>query len=125
VIWALLRFKAERAQGPIVLWGACGAILLYLTYQGETASRRERIEAELPTSGLSTQARADFIKNATAACVRGQNNNALNKEVGITTHQINVYCRCYAESLLVLTTMDDLRYFALSAVSAHETDWAD
>ena len=53
VIWAVFRFKAARAQGPIVLWGALGAILLYLIYLGETASWKERIGAELPTTGLS------------------------------------------------------------------------
>jgi hypothetical protein len=59
--------------------------------QGETVSRRERIEAELPTSGLSARGRTDFIKNATAACVHRQKGSALNKEIGITAHQIEVY----------------------------------
>jgi hypothetical protein len=112
LIWAIFRFKAARAQGPIVLWGVIGAILLYLNYLGETASRKRQIEAELPSTGLSAQGRADFIKNATLGCMRQQTASALNKEAGITAHQIDSFCICSAESLLDLTTIEELRYFA-------------
>jgi hypothetical protein len=123
LVWAIFRFKPDRARGPMVLWGLLGAVLLYLTYSGETASRKEQILTAFPTSSLSVQGQADFVKHAARACIRRQTDSALNKEVGITGNQIDAYCRCYAESLLILTTTNELRYFAQngSAPSGYET----
>lgn len=115
LIWAVFRFRAEKARGPIGLWGIIGAVLIFLSCYGEMASRKERIAAAFPMTGLSAQARADFIKNATIACVHRQKDGAINKEVGITVHQIDTYCKCYAETLLGLTTIEELRYFAQNA----------
>jgi hypothetical protein len=112
LIWAVFRFKAARARGPIFAWGILEIFVLYLTYRGEMASRKDRIEAAMPTTSLSDQGREDFINNAANACVRRQTDSAINKEVGITAHQISAFCRCYAESLLGLSTIEELQYFA-------------
>jgi hypothetical protein len=65
LIWAVFRFRAEKARGPIGLWGIIGAVLIFLSCYGEMASRKERIAAAFPMTGLSAQARATPIVNAT------------------------------------------------------------
>lgn len=112
LIWAVFRFRAAKARPPIVLWGIIGAVVIFLTYVGEMASRKERFEAAFPTTGLSPKARAEFVNGTTTACVSRQTASALNKEAKVTAHQINAYCKCYAESLLVLMTVPELRYVA-------------
>jgi hypothetical protein len=101
LLWAGFRFKAEEAHGPIILWGILGAVFLYFTYHSEMAFRR-----------LAENGRAEFIEKLSNACVRRQTDSALNKKEGITRHQLNAYCRCYANSLSALATTSELRNFA-------------
>jgi hypothetical protein len=75
---------------------ACGAFI---------AIRSELSELQNPSAERLT---TKFF----AACVLRQKFSPSTKEMGITLHQIETYCRCYAESLLGLATIEERRYFA-------------
>jgi hypothetical protein len=84
----------------IIICSILGIGMLYSNYRVEMA--------------LSEQGRAELAKNFMGACAARQKNSAINREMGITAHQIGAYCRCYAESLAALATMEERRYFALN-----------
>jgi hypothetical protein len=70
--WAVMRFRAETAPAPMVVWGILGMLMLNADYRGEI--------------DISEQGRAELIEQFMGACV--EKYGIVNPEMGITERQI-------------------------------------
>jgi hypothetical protein len=101
--WALYRFKPQYAMWPILSWAFLGIALAYFFEIGV------RLERDVQISML---ARNLTLSEAKLSCLDSEHANKFRSEVGITEHEVSVYCGCVSEATAASMTVDDLTYIA-------------
>jgi hypothetical protein len=116
IVWAFFRFRLRSAAGPLVSWGFIGALFCYTSYVGYRFDKEQQIASLVSTSTLSGKDRDDFVRNATRTCSERQRKNALNIQSGITGQQIDIYCKCFAETAASVITPAEIASMAEKSI---------
>ena len=103
VAWAISRFDAKRAKGPLVTWAILAMAFCYLVYFGANAEFRKSPEAITTNSG-----RADLIAGIMNSCAENRRKNPHEAAALMNSES---YCRCFGDKLAPLLTADDIRGF--------------
>jgi hypothetical protein len=114
IVWAFSRFRAQSAGGPLVLWAILGVIVATLSGVGFNFDLQQKINTELNQFEITGKDRDAFIRDAKIGCMDTQRQSNLNRQVGITDQQIDVYCTCFASGLVNLITRDEMRYIVVN-----------
>jgi hypothetical protein len=101
--WALYRFKPQYAMWPMLLWAFFGIALAYFFEIGV------RLERDVQISML---ARNLTLSEAKLSCLDSQHASKFRSEIGITEHEVSIYCGCVSEATAASMTVDDLTYIA-------------
>jgi hypothetical protein len=108
--WAIMRFKASSAAGPLFFWLLISGVLAYFSYEGTAAERRLKLE-KFASNGLVGREKDDFLTSTKQGCEARQRSSPLTKRVNISDAKIASYCDCYAQRMAEAMTVDELRYF--------------
>lgn len=114
IVWAFGRFRAQKAGGPFVLWAILGVVMATLSSVGFNFDLQQKINTELNKFEITGKDRDAFIRDAKIGCVDTQRQSILNRQIGITDRQIDVYCTCFASGLVNLVTREELRYLVVN-----------
>jgi hypothetical protein len=101
--WALYRFRPLYAMWPMLLWAFLGIVLAYFFEIGV------RLERDVQISML---ARNLTLSDAKLSCLDSQHASKFRSEIGITDHEISVYCGCVSDATAASITTDELTYIA-------------
>jgi hypothetical protein len=101
--WALYRFRPSYAVWPMLSWAFLGIVLAYFFEIGV------RLERDVQ---ISTLARNLTLSDAKLSCLDSQHASKFRSEVGITDHEVLVYCGCVSEATAASVTADELTYIA-------------
>jgi hypothetical protein len=93
VIWAFLKFRAERAAGPLVLWAVLGFAFAYFENYGERANEAREIE-NIANLTMSEKQRADYLQSGARACAKTQGAILVSRQL-LTEQQLGPYCQCF------------------------------
>jgi hypothetical protein len=110
--WAVMRFKASSAAGPLLFWLLISGVLAYFSYEGTAAERKLKLEKFASNGGLVGREKDDFLTSTKQGCEARQKSSLLTKRVNISDAKIAVYCDCYAQGMAEAMTIDELRSFA-------------
>lgn len=110
--WAIVRFRAERATVPFVLWAVLGCAMAYAMHVGDAFDRLQKIAAMTPNGVFAGKDRIDFLRSAKLSCAQKQRENPLTAKIGLSEQKIVAYCDCLAEGLAEAVTVDELRTIA-------------
>lgn len=119
LIWLIGRFRPQDARpsydrAALTLWAAFGVALAYLMEAGNRFDLSQKINAELGQIDLAGRDRDDFIRNAKRSCADAHKQSQLNRQAGVTETQIAAYCDCYANAMIKVITVEDMRYIAMN-----------
>jgi hypothetical protein len=109
LLWAFQRFRVEKADGPLAVWGILGVILIVLYSAGTLQDRQDAI-GDL-TSNLASLFDSDYgalVRGINRSCVDTQRKSQINRQASITEQQIHAYCQCYADAMGKGLTADDV-----------------
>jgi hypothetical protein len=109
--WAFLRFRAERAVGPMIVWAVLSVGVMYFNALGLKWEQEQEIATLLGKVAVAGRDRDDFVRIAKRFCIDRQAESQLNRQSGATTAQIDAYCDCFADGMLKLMTADDFWFF--------------
>jgi hypothetical protein len=101
--WALYRFRPLYAMWPMLSWAFLGIVLAYFFEIGV------RLERDVQISML---ARNLTQSDAKLSCLDSQHASKFRLEIGITDHEVSVYCGCVSEATAASVTADELTYIA-------------
>ena len=111
IVWACMRFRAERAGGPIMIWGFLAVLVMGLATAGNLYDRQQAITTTASNIASLTGGDYDaFVRSARQSCVDGQRKSQINRAGGVTDQQINVYCQCFATAMAKEVTADEVAY---------------
>jgi hypothetical protein len=110
VIWAFLKFRAERAAGPLVLWAVLGFAFAYFENYGERANEAREIE-NIANLTMSEKQRADYLQSGARACAKTQGAILVSRQL-LTEQQLGPYCQCFVDTVLVAMTREERRLLA-------------
>ena len=110
LFWAFGRFRAEKAGGPLVVWGFLGFLF------ASTATAEDFYEGKLAISNIPANISAffsndyeTFIRVVKTSCVESRNRNSTDRQTGLSDAAFAAFCQCYAEALLKELTVQEFR----------------
>jgi hypothetical protein len=109
IAWACMRFRADRAAVPFVLWAVIGCAMSFFSYYGEKVEGDQRAANAMPAGTFAGKDRADFIRSSKLSCAQNQRSNPLTKKVGLSDTKIDAYCDCYAQGMVEAISVDELK----------------
>jgi hypothetical protein len=130
--WAFRRFRPDRIEGLLFVWGVLG--VAYMILFGAGTFWHQNIPISHPSEAATTSTddvHADdvhdrFVKSINAGCVANQERSAAEQHSDITKDQIIAYCRCFAEAIAKEMTTADIMDIAKSGkLSASFEEKAD
>jgi hypothetical protein len=101
--WAPYRFRPLYAMWPMLSWAFLGIVLAYFFEIGV------RLERDVQISML---ARNLTLSDAKLSCLDSQHASKFKSEIGITEHEVLIYCGCVSEATAASVTADELTYIA-------------
>jgi hypothetical protein len=101
--WSLYRFRPLYAMWPMLSWAFLGIVLAYFFEIGV------RLERDVQISIL---ARNLTLSDAKLSCLDSQHASKFRSEIGITDHEVSIYCACVSEATAASVTADELTYIA-------------
>lgn len=104
IIWAFGRFRAEKAGGPIMVWGFLGALFLIAAAIGDFH------EGDVAVKNIPANIGA-FFSNDYDTFLRVVRNSCIESRTQTgrpSDERFNAFCQCYAESLLTQLTAQEL-----------------
>ncbi|SRR5579885_2525573 len=110
--WAFGRFRLEYGPTVLIVWALLEAVLGGFSATGQWYDRDIKITRAVKGIALGGKDREDFLRSARLSCFDRQKNGQLNRQLGVTDQQIVKYCACYADELVKVLTVEDLRQYA-------------
>ncbi len=111
IVWAFMRFRAQKAGGPFVVWGFLAVVVMGLATAGNLYDRQQAITAAANNiASLTGGDYDDFVRSTRRSCVDRQRKSQINRASGVTDQQVNAYCQCYATAIAKEVTPEEVAY---------------
>ncbi len=111
IVWAFGRFRADKAGGPIMIWGFLAVLVMGLAAAGTLYDRQQAITTTASNIASLTGGDYDaFVRSTRQSCVENQRKSQINRASGVTDQQITAYCQCFATAMAKEVTADEVAY---------------
>jgi hypothetical protein len=108
-VWAFRRFRAERAAGPLFVWGVLGIAYMILSGMGTLWDQKNELSRSTANiTSLSGSVRDTFVRSVNTGCIQNQKRRQASGLTGVTDAQIDAYCQCFADAMAQEVTAEEI-----------------
>jgi hypothetical protein len=101
------------AGTPLILWAIIGLAMAGFNYAGERYDQQQKIA----NYAFNEKERDDFVRNGKRSCTMAQQQSDINRKIGATNQQVDVYCTCVIDALSKMISLDEIKQMALTGTT--------